>query len=61
EYINNVRIKEAQALLLSTDYKVIDISAKVGYTNTSHFGRVFREMTGYSPLRFRKYNAHGYE
>ncbi|NMA95993.1 MAG: AraC family transcriptional regulator, partial [Clostridiales bacterium] len=42
EYINNVRIKEAQALLLSTDYKVIDISAKVGYTNTSHFGRVFR-------------------
>ena len=59
EYINNVRIKEAQILLMTTDDKVIDISHRVGYTNTSHFGRVFKEMTSYSPLKFRKHNRNG--
>lgn len=56
EYINNVRIREAQSLLISTDEKVIDISYRVGYMSISHFGRVFKEMTGYSPLEFRKRN-----
>lgn len=54
EYLNNVRIREAQSLLVSTDYKVMDICYKVGYNSISHFGRVFKEMTGYSPLQFRQ-------
>lgn len=56
EYINSVRIKEAQNLLLTTEDQVIDISYKVGYVNTSHFNRVFKGMTGLSPLQFRKAN-----
>lgn len=54
EYLNSVRIREAQSLLLSTDNKVMDICHQVGYTSISHFGRVFKELTGYSPLQFRQ-------
>ncbi|AOY76816.1 AraC family transcriptional regulator [Clostridium formicaceticum] len=56
EYINSIRIREAQRLLRETNYKVIDIAEKVGFKNISHFGRVFKEITGFSPLNYRKSN-----
>lgn len=56
EYINSVRIREAQRLLRETDYKVIDIAERVGFGNISHFGRIFKEITHFSPLNYRKLN-----
>lgn len=54
EYVNSIRIREAQRLLQETDYKVIHISEKIGFGNISHFGRVFKKITGLSPLSYRK-------
>lgn len=54
EYLNSVRIREAQKLLHKTNRKIIDISEEVGFRNISHFGRVFKEVTGISPLAYRK-------
>ncbi|SCY94397.1 helix-turn-helix transcriptional regulator [Alkaliphilus peptidifermentans] len=56
EYVNSVRIREAQRLLRETDDKVIDIAEKIGYGNISHFGRVFKEVTSFTPLNYRKLN-----
>jgi YesN/AraC family two-component response regulator len=54
EYLNSLRIKEAQRLLLETGLKVVTIANQVGFDNQSHFGRVFRSISGVSPLQYRK-------
>ena len=54
EYINSVRIKEAQNLLLKNKYNVSQVAEKVGYNNLIHFGRNFKDRTGLSPSDYRK-------
>lgn len=54
QYVNSVRIKEAKKLLEETSLKVYTIAERVGYGSITHFGRIFREITGHSPLYFRK-------
>jgi Response regulator containing CheY-like receiver domain and AraC-type DNA-binding domain len=54
EYLNSVRTKEAQKLLKATGLSVTEISAKVGFESITHFGRVFKSITGSSPLKYRK-------
>jgi YesN/AraC family two-component response regulator len=54
EYLNNVRVKEAKKLLESSSMKVNLIFKKVGFGSVTHFGRVFKSVTGYAPLHYRK-------
>lgn len=56
EYLNSIRIREAQQLLKESGLNVSEIADKTGYESSTHFGRVFKEITGMSPLRFRKIN-----
>lgn len=58
EYLNGVRIKEAQKLLLKTEMSIADVSEAVGYRSLTHFGRTFKNITGTSPLHFRKLQKH---
>ncbi len=55
EYLNNVRVKEAKRLLLESRKKVVEIAAEVGFGSVTHFGRVFKEITGNPPLFYRKF------
>ena len=57
EYLNNVRAKEARRLLIETKSNITEISEKVGFESTTHFGRVFKSITGFSPLNFRKFSS----
>ncbi len=54
KYITEVRVKNACKLLLDTKASVVDISNKVGYQDTQYFFRVFKKITGKTPLEFRK-------
>lgn len=54
QYLNHVRIEHAKDLLLNTDEKICDIGQMVGFENTNHFIRLFKEKTGVTPLKFRK-------
>lgn len=54
EYVNNVRVKEAKALLAGGTDKVAVIAEKVGFESLTHFGRIFKELTGISPLKYRQ-------
>ena len=56
EFIHSLRIVEAKRLLSQTDMKVIEVAQKVGFTNVSNFGKVFKSITGLSPLKYRKEN-----
>lgn len=54
EYLNSVRVKEAKKLLMRSPVKVNRIAKKVGFGSVTHFGRVFKEVTGHPPLFYRK-------
>lgn len=54
EYVNSVRIKEAKKLLEQSALKVNVIAEKVGFGSITHFGRVFKTVTGHTPLFYRK-------
>lgn len=54
EYINYLRINEAQRLLLTTNMSITDISMEMGFSSASHFINVFRRHMGRSPKQYRK-------
>lgn len=54
EYLHSLRIKEAQKLLAEKRLSISEIGKKVGYQNTTNFGRVFKSINGISPREYRK-------
>jgi AraC-like DNA-binding protein len=57
QLIETTRFELAAELLCSTDARIIDIAAMLGYDDQSNFGRSFRRYTGTSPGRFRAVNS----
>jgi AraC-like DNA-binding protein/ligand-binding sensor protein len=53
DYLGRVRVEEAKHLLLNPHLRVSEIAYTVGFQSLTHFNRVFRELTGESPTRFR--------
>lgn len=53
DYLTEVRIEKAAQLLLESEYRVRDISQRVGYEDYSYFCRVFRKIMGSTPLEYR--------
>ena len=59
QYILDLRIRNAQILLETTDGTVSEIARIVGYDNPMYFSRLFRKAKGLSPLKYRKvYREH---
>lgn len=54
EYLQLTRVRNAQALLLSTDESVARIAERTGFGSFSQFNRVFRRVCGKSPRDYRK-------
>lgn len=54
EYIQLVRIREAQRRLETTNDKVITIAEQIGFGSLVQFGRVFRQHAKTTPLRYRQ-------
>jgi len=55
EYVNSLRVQEAKKLLKSSRLSVTDITEKVGFDSSTHFGRIFKAVCGMSPLQYRKW------
>lgn len=53
DYVNRLRIDKAKQLLKDTDLKISEISRKLGYSQMSYFGSVFRKLEGCTPKEFR--------
>jgi two-component system response regulator YesN len=56
DYLTNIRINHAKRMLLTTDNNCTRICYEVGYNNQSYFTRVFKQITGLTPLQFRNQN-----
>ncbi|MDY2627282.1 MAG: AraC family transcriptional regulator [Lachnospiraceae bacterium] len=54
EYINLVRIEKACELMGKSDERIQDIGAKVGFPVNTTFSRNFKNVTGMSPLQWKK-------
>jgi AraC family transcriptional regulator of arabinose operon len=53
-YLDGIRIRKAQELLIGTSRSVKEISLEVGYRDPLYFSRAFRRKVGLSPKAFRK-------
>lgn len=53
-YVASLRIAQARRLLKETDRQVSEIAMAVGFSNSSHFHRVFKAETGESPSSWRE-------
>lgn len=54
EYINYLKINEAQRLLLTTGKSISDISMELGFSSSSHFINVFKKYKNCSPKQYKK-------
>lgn len=54
EYINYIRITEAEKLLISTTLNITEIANMVGFNTTSYFIKLFKTYKNISPKQFRK-------
>lgn len=53
QFLTNLRIEKAKKALES-GMKIYEVSEQVGYVNPEHFSRIFKKITGVSPLAYRK-------
>lgn len=49
QFVRQVRIERAAALLVTGDYNVTEAAFAVGYSSLSHFSRAFCQITGHCP------------
>lgn len=57
DYLTLLRVENAKELLASTNLTIRDISAQVGYYDSGSFIRRFKQVTGETPLQYRR--GHG--
>ena len=48
-----MRLNQALFLLKNSDYGIATIAAKVGYHNSGHFAKLFKNAYGMGPKEYR--------
>ena len=54
DYIIRIKMEKAAALLKEKNFKILDISELVGYSNEKNFSRAFKKYYGVCPINYRK-------
>lgn len=55
-YINNLRINKAKEELTSNSTETIkEIGYRVGYSSPQYFSKIFKKITGFTPVQFKNY------
>ncbi|WP_099467218.1 response regulator transcription factor [Konateibacter massiliensis] len=52
DYVNQVKIEHAKALLCSGELKIYEVAERLGYDNAYYFSRVFKKHTGITPKEY---------
>lgn len=60
EFIRNIRLKQAEKLLLDKQMNISQVAYALGFTNQTHFSTLFKKMYGLSPSEYinRHANQH---
>ncbi|WP_445487670.1 response regulator transcription factor [Niallia sp. 03133] len=54
DYLIELRIREAKRLLAEEDDRIYDVAETLGFNGVKYFSRLFKKMTGLTPLEYRK-------
>lgn len=54
EYINYVRIKNAERMLTTSDMSVSEVSLAAGFPSQSYFNRAFKKQFSFTPLLYKR-------
>ena len=54
DYIRKLRIEKAIELLNNSNYSLTEIAYLTGFSDQSHFTRIFKSTTGKNPSTYRK-------
>ena len=55
--LERIRIEEAKRLLRESALSVMAVASEVGYADERYFSKVFKRVTGYTPMVYRKMNT----
>lgn len=53
-HVNGLRVNKASEMLRSNRTTILQVALACGFSNQSHFNRVFRKVTGVTPGEYRK-------
>jgi len=53
-YVARTRVEAAKKLLVNPQARVSEVAFEVGFQSLTHFNRVFKEISGMSPSRYRE-------
>ena len=53
EYVHREKLREAEYLLLHTDYSLSKITSYLNYANQSYFTQIFKKYKGQTPQQYR--------
>ena len=59
EYIHQEKLREAEYLLLHTDYSLSEITIYLNYPNQSYFTQIFKKYRNTTPQQFRETGRRG--
>jgi two-component system response regulator YesN len=54
DYVIKIRITKAKELLSNPEYPINAVANKVGYSDYSYFGRIFKKIVGATPSEYKK-------
>lgn len=54
DYVNNEKIEKAKELIACCNYRIYEVSDKLGFQNSTYFTMLFKKITGLSPSDYRK-------
>ncbi|MBO4460685.1 MAG: helix-turn-helix domain-containing protein [Clostridiales bacterium] len=57
DYVNRNKVSLAISLMASDEYSITEICYLAGFNSISSFNRVFLNVTGLTPRKFRRYNS----
>lgn len=53
DLLNRCRVQRSQEMLSDPMFKVNEVAYAVGYADVAHFSRIFKKVTGKTPMEFR--------
>lgn len=55
-WVNRNKIERSKKLLRETNLNISQVAAEIGYSDTSHYIRLFKRFEGVTPTVYRQYN-----
>jgi two-component system response regulator YesN len=54
DFVTSTRLNKARELLLTTNFKIYEISEQVGYADTKYFSKLFKKYYGELPSKYKE-------